>query len=98
MRGGIGAGWWRPRRGRGQRRVLRARRFRETTGTTRCNGCAPNESAARRTCSRTPTTPSSASQPCAVRIRTPDAYALHADQPRDPARVPANLPVPRRSL
>jgi len=34
MRGGIGAGWWRPRRGRGQRRVLRARRFRETTGTT----------------------------------------------------------------
>src|ERR1700722_9704184 len=36
--------------------------------------------------------------PLRLRIRTPDAHALHPDQPRDPARVPANLPIPSRSL
>src|SRR6202050_4718167 len=36
--------------------------------------------------------------PVRLRIRTPDAYALHPDQPRDPVRIPANLPAARRSL
>src|ERR1700728_3506771 len=36
--------------------------------------------------------------PVRLRIRTPDAHPLQPDQPRDPARLPAKLPIPRRSL
>jgi AraC family transcriptional activator FtrA len=38
-------------------------------GPRRCSGCVPSGSAARRTCSRTPTRPSSASPACAASAR-----------------------------